>query len=170
MVGMHSCAASMPAHGVSCSACCGLHLPADMLSHGNGGGASSLHLCMPLFGASYSGLPSTPRFFCDSGSGSVLSPCYASLSAQGSNALGCAMVAFSAPPARSMLVVSSVVAGIAFMSNNAPPGSSMSTTMHLMAFAVTAWLPRPGIRTYIFLAGLPTLLSRSVTSYLALYP
>ena len=35
---------------------------------------------------------------------------------------------------------------------------------------VTAWLPRPGIRTYIFFAGLPTLLSRSTTSYLALYP
>jgi hypothetical protein len=35
---------------------------------------------------------------------------------------------------------------------------------------VTAWLPRPGIRTYIFLAGLPTLLARSMTSYLALYP
>jgi len=35
---------------------------------------------------------------------------------------------------------------------------------------VTAWLPRPGIRTYIFLTRLPTLLSRSVTSYLALYP
>jgi hypothetical protein len=35
---------------------------------------------------------------------------------------------------------------------------------------VMAWLPRPGIRTYIFLTRLPTLLSRSVTSYLALYP
>jgi hypothetical protein len=35
---------------------------------------------------------------------------------------------------------------------------------------VTAWLLRPGIRTYIFFAGLPTPLSRSVTSYLALYP
>ena len=37
-------------------------------------------------------------------------------------------------------------------------------------FAVTAWLPRPGIRTYIFPTGLPILLSQSVTSYLALYP
>jgi hypothetical protein len=37
--------------------------------------------------------------------------------------------------------------------------------------SVTAWLPRPGIRTYIFLTGLPVLLlSRSVTSDLALYP
>jgi len=36
--------------------------------------------------------------------------------------------------------------------------------------AVTAWLPRLGIRTYIFSTGLPVLLSRSVTSYLALYP
>ena len=35
---------------------------------------------------------------------------------------------------------------------------------------VTAWLPRPGIRTYIFLTGLPVLLSRAMTSYLALYP
>jgi hypothetical protein len=35
---------------------------------------------------------------------------------------------------------------------------------------VTAWLLRPGIRTYIFLTGLPVLLSRSMTSYLALYP
>jgi len=37
-------------------------------------------------------------------------------------------------------------------------------------FGVTAWLPRLGIRTYIFLTRLPTLLSRSVTSYLVLYP
>ena len=36
--------------------------------------------------------------------------------------------------------------------------------------SVTAWLPRPGIRTYIFLTGLPVLLSRTMTSYLALYP
>jgi hypothetical protein len=35
---------------------------------------------------------------------------------------------------------------------------------------VTAWLPRPGIRTYIFLTGLPVLLSRAMTSYLALCP
>jgi hypothetical protein len=41
----------------------------------------------------------------------------------------------------------------------------------VLVFAiVTAWLPRLGIRTYIFLTRLPTLLSRSVTSYLALYP
>jgi hypothetical protein len=40
----------------------------------------------------------------------------------------------------------------------------------LKAAVVTVWLPRPGIQTYIFLAGLPTLLSRSMTSYLALYP
>jgi hypothetical protein len=41
---------------------------------------------------------------------------------------------------------------------------------YLARLDVTAWLPRPGIRTYIFLTGLPTLLSRLMTSYLALYP
>ena len=44
------------------------------------------------------------------------------------------------------------------------------TAMNQSTLSVTAWLPRPGIRTYIFLAGLPVLLSQAMTSYLALYP
>jgi hypothetical protein len=45
------------------------------------------------------------------------------------------------------------------------PGTPMQAELRTMelehhaTLPVTAWLPRPGIRTYIFLTGLPTLLS-----------
>ena len=43
-------------------------------------------------------------------------------------------------------------------------------TISLLTGFVMAWLLRLGIRTYTFLTKLPTLLSQSVTLYLALYP
>ena len=49
-------------------------------------------------------------------------------------------------------------------------GKAIMKKLRELAGDVTAWLPRPGIRTYIFLARLPTLLAQSMTSYLALYP
>jgi hypothetical protein len=100
----------------------------DEPSRGGGGGASSPRLHMPIEGASCGDVLDSPESFCDGGSGSVPSLCHASLFAQGSNASGCAAVAFTAPPASSTLAVPSVRAGVPFVSNDAPLGSCASTT------------------------------------------
>ena len=162
---MPSYAANMPACSVFHGTLCDLCLPLDRLSYSSGGGASSLHLHMLSFRASRGGVPSMPVSFCDgssgssglhlptlgafhgSGSGSIPSPCHASLFAQGSNASGCAVVAFIALPASSMLAVPLVGAGVPFTSNDTPPGSCMSTTMCLTtpvpAFPAAWTGPRP---------------------------
>ncbi len=147
MADLLSCRASAPARSISCSACYGLHLPLDRLSHGSGGGASSLCLRMPFIGASHGSIPSLLKSFCDSGSSSISSLCHALLSAQGSNASGFVVVASTALPASLMLVVLLVGAGVAFASNDAPPGLCTSIIMCLTAFApafLATWAgPRP---------------------------
>ena len=144
-----SCRASMPACGVPRGAYCGqcLHSHGSVLDspksfcnsnggfcggvpsmpmsfHDGGGGGLGLHL--PTVGA-----------FCSGGSGSIPSPCHASLFAQRSNASGCAVVAFTALPASLMLAVPSVGAGEGFVSNDTPPGSYVSMTAHLMGSVPT---------------------------------
>jgi hypothetical protein len=101
---------------------------------------------MPTDGASCGSDPGSRELFCGGGS-SVLSPCHASLSAQGSNASGFAVVAPSAPPASLMLAVPSVGAGAPFTSNDEPSGLCASMTARLTAFAPVfpaVWTgPRP---------------------------
>ncbi len=121
--GAPSYAANTPTHSVCCGTLCGPCLPSDGLSGSSCGSALSLCLRMPSFRASYSGIPSMPVSFRSGSSGSsglhlptlgafhggssggIPSLCHASLFAQGSNASGCVVVAFTAPPASSMLVV-----------------------------------------------------------------
>ncbi len=141
MAGMPSCAASTPTHGVSRGAHCGPCSPLDGLSCG-----SWSCLCMPTVGASCSSNPGSPKPSGGGGSGSVSSLHHAVLSALGSNASGSAVVASSALPASSMLVVPSVEAGAVFMSNDTPPGSCASMGVHSMgstpAFPATWTGPR----------------------------
>jgi hypothetical protein len=114
-IGALSCAASMPTCSVSCSACFGPHSPLNGLPCSDYSCASlSPHLCMPSVWASCSGDQGLPKPFRGDGSGSVSSLLHvdqAVLSVQGSNALGFAVVASSAPPASSTLMVLSVGAG-----------------------------------------------------------
>jgi hypothetical protein len=114
-IGALSCTASMPTRSVSCSAYFGLHLPLNGLPCSDHSCASlSPHLCMPSVWASCSGDQGFPKPFRGDGSGSVLSLLHmdqATLSIQGSNALGFAVVASSAPPASLTLMVLSVGAG-----------------------------------------------------------
>ena len=120
--------------GVLCGAHFGLHWLTDTPSRGGGGGTSSPHLHVPTLGASCGGIPSTPGCIRDGGSGGIPSPRHASLFAQGSNASGCTVVAFTAPPASLMLAVPSVGAGApyVFASNDASPGLRASATMRSM--------------------------------------
>ncbi len=163
--GAPSYAANTPTHSICCGTLCGPCLPSDGLSGSSCGSASSLCLCMPSFRASYSGIPSMPVSFRSGSSGSsglhlptlgafhggssggIPSLCHASLFAQGSNASGCVVVAFTALPASSTLAVPSVGASVPFTSNDTPPGSCMSITMHLTtpmpAFPATWTGPRP---------------------------
>ena len=88
MVGVLSCAASMPACSIFHSACFGLCLPLDGLSCG-----SRSCLRMPTLRTSHSSDSGSPESFCDGGS-SGLSLHHASPSALGSNALGSVVVCY----------------------------------------------------------------------------
>jgi hypothetical protein len=97
---------------------------------------------MPTNGASHSGDLGLPNLFYGGGS-SVSSLHHASLSAQGSNTLGFAVVAPSVPPASPMLAVPLVGAGVLFVSNNTLSGLYTSMTTHLTAFTPVfpaAWI------------------------------
>jgi hypothetical protein len=139
--------ASTPARGISCSACYSLHLPTDGLSYSGSAGALSPHLRMPSFGASHSGIPSTPKHSHGGNSSGVLSLRCATPSALGSNTLGSVVAAFLAMPMSLTLAVPLVGAGVVSTSNDTPPGSCASMTAHSMAFApafLAAWPgPRP---------------------------
>ena len=116
--------------GILCSAYFTLH---SHLHEPSCGGIPSMPMSFRDGGGSNSGLhlPSLGAFH--SGSSGVPSPHHALLFAQGSNTLGCAVVAFIAPPASSMLAVPLVGAGVPFMSNDAPPGSCTLTHAHSLA-------------------------------------
>jgi len=138
-------------HGSSglCGARCGLR------SHSHGGILDSPKSFCDGSGSFRGGVPSTPMSFRDGGcgscssglrrptvgafhgssSGGIPSLRHASLFAQRSNASGCAMVAFTTPPASSTLAVPSVGAGAGFASNDAPPGLCASTCARSLASA-----------------------------------
>jgi len=122
--------------GGFCGAHFGLRSLMDRPSYSGDSGASSLCLDVPI-----------DRTSCGGDSGGIPSLHHASLFAQGSNASGCVVVAFTAPPASLMLVVPLVGASVPFSPNNAPPGSCASTTMHSMTPMPTfpaIWIgPRP---------------------------
>ena len=136
-VSMPSCAANMPACSVSYGACFGLALPLDGLPYSDCSGALSLHPHMPSVRASCSGNPGLPEPFHSNGGAGILSLLHAMLSAQGSNALGIVVVAFSAPTASLTLVVLLVGAGAVFASNDTPFGSIPTMAMHSTASAPT---------------------------------
>ena len=147
MANLLSYRASVPTHSISHGTHCSLCLPLDRLSHSSGGGALSPCLHMPFIRASHSSVPSLPKSFCDGGSSGVSSPHHALLSAQSFNASGFTVVAFTALPASSTLVVLLVGVGVAFTSNDAPSSLCTSIIMCLTAFApafLAAWAgPRP---------------------------
>ncbi len=134
--GIPSMPVSFCGGGSFCGAHFGLCSLADEPSYGGDSSASSPCLHVPIDGTSRSG-----------DSSGVLSLHHASLFAWGSNALGCAVVAFTALPASLMLAVPLVGAGVPFMSNDTPPGSCASTTTHSMspmpAFPAAWTGPRP---------------------------
>ena len=123
---------------VLCGARFGLRSLAHLHSCGCGG-TSSLHLHVPMDGASRGGDPGLPGPTCGGGGsgGGSWSLLHSARFSLGSNASGLVVVASTAPLAGLTLVMPLVRTGVAFASSDAPPGSCVSTTMRSVASVPT---------------------------------